>query len=217
MEPTHNAALVPTTMPWNDVGAWNALDDISRKDADGNLLSKDVYQVDCTGTIVKADGRLIGAVGLKDMIVVDTPDALLICPKDRAQDVKQLVEQLKENKREETKIHATVQKPWGSYTTLEKRDGYLLKRIEVMPGESLSLQSHKHRAEHWWVASGKAEVQCDDKTFKLKPGETTVIPKGAKHRLSNPGKKLLILIETQMGDLLDENDLTRYSDLYGRA
>jgi len=217
MESSHNAALVPTTMPWNDVGAWNALDDISRKDGDGNVLSKDVYQVDCTGTIVKADGRLIGAVGLKDMIVVDTEDALLICPKDRAQDVKQLVEQLKVHKRPETKIHATVQKPWGSYTTLEKREGYLLKRIEVLPGESLSLQSHKHRAEHWLVASGKAEVQCGDQTFTLKPGEATVIPKGAKHRLANPGKKLLILIETQLGNILDENDITRYSDLYGRA
>ena len=217
MEPSQNAAVVPTAMPWNDVGAWNALEDISRKDADGNILSKDVYQVDCTGTLVRADGRLIGAVGLRDMIVVDTPDALLICPKDRAQDVKKLVEQLKDQKRPETKLHATVQKPWGSYTTLDERQGYLLKRIEVLPGESLSLQSHKHRAEHWLVASGKAEVQCGDKTFTLKPGEAAVIPKGAKHRLANPGKELLILIETQMGDLLDENDITRYTDLYGRA
>ena len=217
MEPSQNAAVVPTTMPWNDVGAWNALEDISRKDGDGNVLSKDVYQVDCTGTIVRGDGRLIGAVGLKDMVVVDTPDALLICPKDRAQDVKQLVEQLKDHKREETKLHATVQRPWGSYTTLDEREGYLLKRIEVLPGESLSLQSHKHRAEHWLVASGTAKVQCDDDTLTLKPGEATVIPKGAKHRLTNPGKDLLILIETQMGDILDENDITRYTDLYGRA
>jgi mannose-1-phosphate guanylyltransferase/mannose-6-phosphate isomerase len=193
------------------------LDGISKIDNDGNVLSKDVYQVDCTGTLVKADGRLIGAVGLKNMIVVDTPDALLICPKDRAQDVKQLVEQLKEKERPETKLHATVQKPWGSYTTLEKREGYLLKRIEVLPGESLSLQSHKHRAEHWLVVSGKAEVECDDKKMILKAREATVIPKGAKHRLANPGKKLLILIETQFGNILDENDIKRYTDLYGRA
>ncbi|MCH7651690.1 MAG: mannose-1-phosphate guanylyltransferase/mannose-6-phosphate isomerase [Nitrospinae bacterium] len=217
MEPSQNAVVVPTTMPWKDIGAWNALDDISQADGDGNVLSKDVYQVDCTGTIVKADGRLIGAVGLKDMIVVDTEDALLICPKDRAQDVKQLVEQLKDQKRPETKLHATVQKPWGLYTTLEKREGYLLKRIEVLAGESLSLQSHRHRAEHWLVVSGKAEVQCGDQTFTLEPGQTTVIPKGAKHRLANPGKKLLILIETQFGKILDEDDITRYNDLYGRA
>jgi len=217
MEPSQNAAVVPTSMRWNDVGAWSALDDISKIDSDGNVLSKNVYQVDCTGTLVKADGRIVGAVGLKDMIVVDTPDALLICPKNRAQDVKQLVEQLKEKERPETKLHATVQKPWGNYTTLEEREGYLLKRIEVLPGESLSLQSHKHRAEHWLVVSGKAEVECNDKKMILKARESTVIPKGAKHRLANPGKKLLVLIETQLGDILDENDIKRYTDLYGRA
>ena len=217
MENSKNAAMVPTSMPWNDVGAWSALDDVSKVDTDGNVLSKNVYQVDCTGTLVKADGRIVGAIGLKDMIVVDTPDALLICPKDRAQDVKQLVEQLKEKERPETKLHATVQKPWGSYTTLDEREGYLLKRIEVLPGESLSLQSHKHRAEHWLVVSGKAEVECDDKKMTLKAREATVIPKGAKHRLANPGKKLLILIETQLGNILDENDIKRYNDLYGRA
>lgn len=217
MEPSENAAVVPTSMPWNDVGAWNALDEISKTDSEGNVLSKDVYQVDCTDTLVKADGRMIGVVGLKDMIVVDTPDALLICPKDRAQNVKQLVEQLKEQERPETKLHATVQKPWGNYTTLDEREGYLLKRIEVLPGESLSLQSHKHRSEHWLVVSGKAEVECDDQKMVLKAREATVIPKGAKHRLSNPGKKLLILIETQLGNILDENDIKRYTDLYGRA
>ena len=217
LETSQNAALVPTSMPWNDVGAWSALDDISKLDGEGNVLSKNVYQVDCTGTLVKSDGRIVGAVGLKDMVVVDTPDALLICPKDRAQDVKQLVEQLKEKECPETKLHATVQKPWGSYTTLDEREGYLLKRIEVLPGESLSLQSHKHRAEHWLVVSGKAEVECDDKKMTLKAREATVIPKGAKHRLSNPGKKLLILIETQLGNILDENDIKRYNDLYGRA
>ena len=217
METSQNAALVPTSMPWNDVGAWSALDDISKVDGEGNVLSKNVYQVDCTGTLVKADGRIVGAVGLKDMIVVDTPDALLICPKDRAQDVKLLVAQLKEKERPETKLHATVQKPWGNYTTLDEREGYLLKRIEVLPGESLSLQSHKHRAEHWLVVSGKAEVECDEKKMLLKAREATVIPKGAKHRLSNPGKKLLILIETQLGNILDENDIKRYNDLYGRA
>lgn len=217
MEPSQNAAVVTTSMPWNDVGAWSTLDDISKVDSDGNVLSKDVYQVDCTGTLVKADGRLIGAVGLKNMIVVDTPDALLICPKDRAQDVKQLVEQLKSKQRPETKLHVTVQKPWGSYTTLEKREGYLLKRIEVLPGESLSLQSHKHRAEHWLVVSGKAEVERDNKKMILKARESTIIPKGAKHRLANPGKKLLIIIETQLGIILDENDINRYTDLYGRA
>jgi mannose-1-phosphate guanylyltransferase/mannose-6-phosphate isomerase len=217
METSQNAAVVPTTMPWNDIGAWNSLDDISQADGDGNLLSKDVYQVDCTGTLVRGNGRLIAAVGLKDMIVVDTEDALLICPKDRAQDVKQLVEQLKDKKRPETKLHATVQKPWGSYTTLEKREGYLLKRIEVLPGESLSLQSHKHRTEYWLVVSGKAAVECDNQMIILKARESTVIPKGAKHRLTNPGKDLLILIETQFGKILDESDITRYNDLYGRA
>lgn len=217
MELSKNTAVVPTSMQWNDVGAWSALDDISKIDSDGNVLSKDVYQIDCTGTLVKANGRVIGTVGLKDIIVVDTLDALLICPKDRAQDVKQLVEQLKEKKRPETKLHATVQKPWGFYTTLEKREGYLLKRIEVLPRESLSLQSHKHRDEHWLVISGKAEVECDDKKIILKARESILIPKGTKHRLTNPGKKLLVIIETQLGDILDENDIKRYNDLYGRT
>ena len=217
MEKSDKVAVVTTSMQWSDVGCWNALEEISVADAEGNVLSPDVFQIDCSGSIVKSDGRMIAALGLKDLIVVDTADALLVCPKDRAQEVKQLVELIKSHDREETKVHTKVDKPWGSYTVLDQKDRYLLKRIDVLPGERLSLQSHQHRSEHWVVTAGRAEVQCDDKTFILETNQSTFIPKGARHRLSNVGDTLLILIETQVGDILDENDIKRYSDLYGRA
>lgn len=217
MEKSDKVAVVPTSMQWSDVGCWNAIEEISVSDAQGNILSPDVFQLDCSGSIIKCDGRMIAALGLKDLIVIDTPDALLVCPKDRAQEVKQLVELIKTHDREETKTHTTVDKPWGSYTVLDQKDGYLLKRIDILPGERLSLQSHQHRSEHWVVTAGRAEVQCDDKTFILEANQATFIPKGSRHRLSNVGDTLLVLIETQIGDILDENDITRYNDLYGRA
>ena len=181
------------------------------------MYSKKVISIDCSGSIVQGEDRLIAAIGLNDLIVVDSKDALLVCRKDRAQDVKKVVEEINKDNREETKIHTTVQKPWGSYTVLEKGERHLLKRIEVFPGEQLSLQSHQHRGEHWVVVSGRAEIQTGDKTITLEENESTFIPKGTKHRLGNPGDTTLTLIETQLGDRLAEDDIVRYEDKYGRT
>lgn len=217
MEKSRNVAVIPANMEWTDVGSWSGMDHIAEKDGSGNIFSGDVFSHDCSGSIIQAESRLIAVVGLEDIVVVDTPDALLVCKKDRSQDVKKVVEDLKKAGRKEAKTHATVLKPWGSYTTLEKGERHLIKRIEVSPGEKLSLQSHKHRAEHWVVVSGLAEIQIDDRTFTLRENEATFIPKGSKHRLGNPGDVALILVETQIGETLEEEDIVRYEDNYGRA
>ncbi len=217
MEKSQNAAVIPTSMEWSDVGSWSALEDIGEKDERKNVFSKNVISIDCSGSIVQGEDRLIAAIGLDDLIVVDSKDALLVCRKDRAQDVKKVVEEINKNNRQETKIHATVQKPWGSYTVLEKGERHLLKRIEVFPGEKLSLQAHQHRGEHWVVVAGLAEIQTEDKIILLEENESTFIPKGAKHRLGNPGDTTLILIETQLGERLAEDDIVRYEDKYGRT
>ena len=216
LEKSQNVTVVSTNMDWNDVGSWNALESLSTKDLQGNIFSKNVYHLDCKGTLIKADQRLIGAIGLENLIVVDTEDALLLCHKDRAQDIKKLVGQLKKAGRQEASIHKTVQKPWGSYTVLDEGKGFLLKRIEVDPGESLSLQSHAHRSEHWLVVAGTATVQLDSQSLQLKPTQSIEIPKGSKHRLSNSCNTTLVLIETQLGDILEEKDIVRYEDQYGR-
>jgi mannose-1-phosphate guanylyltransferase / mannose-6-phosphate isomerase len=154
---------------------------------------------------------------INDTVVVDTPDALLVCAKDKSQDVKKLVESLNEKGNFEGKLHATVKKPWGSYIILDSGPNFLLKRIEVFPRESLSLQSHQNRSEHWTVASGSAQVERDEETLHLKVNESITIPKNAKHRLTNPGSELLVVFEIQFGNFLDENDIMRHEDLYGRC
>ncbi len=217
MENSSKVALIPADIDWNDVGAWNALDDVSKKDSKGNIISGNVLAQDCSNSIIQAQNRLIAVLGLKDTIVVDSPDALLVCAKERSQDVKKLVESLNENGHPEGKQSATVNKPWGSYTVLESGSSYVLKRIEVLPGEALSLQSHQHRSEHWTVVSGSAEVVLNEETFQLKSNDTITIPKNAKHRLGNPGSDLLVIIEIQVGHLLDESDISRYEDRYGRC
>jgi len=217
MEKSSNVALVPADIGWNDVGAWNALDDVCEKDSAGNILSGNVLAQDCNNSIVYGHDRLIAILGIKDTVVVDTQDALLVCAKDRSQDVKKLVEALNEKGHPEGKLPATVKKPWGSYTVLDSGPGFLLKRIEVLPGEALSLQSHQHRSEHWTVAAGSAKVERNDETFHLKVGDAITIPQNAKHRLANPGTELLILLEIQFGNVLDENDILRHEDRYGRC
>ena len=217
MEKSNRTAVIPANIRWNDVGAWNSLEDVKGKDTDGNVLDKNVIAVDTTASIIQSDRRLIATLGVNDLIIIDTEDALLICKKDRAQDVKTLVNTIKKSGRSEADTHPTVLKPWGSYTNLEARDNYLVKRIEVSPGEKLSLQSHVHRSEHWTVVSGTAEVQKDQEILILSPNQSVIIPKGAKHRLSNPGSETLVIIEVQIGDKLDENDITRHEDLYGRS
>ncbi|MBI5427195.1 MAG: mannose-1-phosphate guanylyltransferase/mannose-6-phosphate isomerase [Nitrospinae bacterium] len=217
MEKSQRVALVPASVRWSDVGSWSALEEVSAKDASGNVFSSNVVSLDCSGSIVQGNDRLIAAVGIKNIVVVDTPDALLVCEKNRSQDVRRLVEKMNEERRPETKVHATVLKPWGSYTVLEKRENYLLKRIEVLPGEKLSLQSHRRRSEHWLVVSGAAEVELDGRKIPLARHQSLDIPQGSKHRLCNPGDAPLTIIETQIGETLEEDDIVRYEDLYGRS
>jgi mannose-1-phosphate guanylyltransferase/mannose-6-phosphate isomerase len=217
MEKSSKVVLVPGNIGWSDVGAWNALDDVCEKDSTGNILTGNILARDCNNSIVHGQNRLVAVLGLNDTVVVDTPDALLVCAKDKSQDVKKLVESLNEKGNSEGKLHATVKKPWGSYIILDSGPNFLLKRIEVFPRESLSLQSHQNRSEHWTVASGSAQVERDEETLHLKVNESITIPKNAKHRLTNPGSELLVVFEIQFGNFLDENDIMRHEDLYGRC
>ncbi len=217
MENSSKVVLIPADIGWNDVGAWTTLDDISEKDSKGNIISGNVLAQDCNNSIIQAQNRLIAVLGLKNTIVVDSPDALLVCAKERSQDVKKLVEALNENGHPEGKQSTIVNKPWGSYTVLDSGSSYVLKRIEVLPGEALSLQSHQHRSEHWTIVSGSAEVVRNKETFQLKSNDSIAIPKNTRHRLGNPGSDLLVIIEIQFGHLLDESDISRYEDHYGRC
>jgi mannose-1-phosphate guanylyltransferase / mannose-6-phosphate isomerase len=216
MEKSSKVVLVPANIGWNDVGSWNALDDVCKKDSAGNILTGNVLAHECNNSIVHGQKKLVAILGLNDTIVVDTQDALLVCAKDKSQDVKKIVESLNEKGHSEGKAHANVKKPWGSYTVLDSGPNFLLKRIEVLPGEALSLQSHQHRSEHWTVASGSAKVDKDEETFHLKSNESITIARNAKHRLTNPGSEILIIFEIQFGSLLDESDILRHEDRYGR-
>ena len=216
MEKSSKVVFIPADIGWNDVGSWNALDEVCEKDQAGNILKGNVLVHDCNDSIVYGQDRLVATLGLTNTVVVDTQDALLVCAKDRSQDIKKLVEELNKKGCSEVKVPATVKKPWGSYTVLDSGSNFLLKRIEVLPGESLSLQSHKHRSEHWTIAKGSAKVELNEDTFHLEVNESIIIPINAKHRLGNPGSAVLIIFEIQFGNLLDENDIFRHKDLYGR-
>jgi mannose-1-phosphate guanylyltransferase/mannose-6-phosphate isomerase len=217
MERTQHAAVLPVDIGWTDVGSWAALWDIAAKDADGNALIGDVVTQDARGCYVRAAGRLIAIVGLADTVVVDTPDALLVAARDRAQDVRRIVERLKEAGRGETEQHRRVTRPWGTYEGIDLSDCHQVKHIMVKPGGRLSLQKHARRAEHWIVVQGKARVTRDDEVFELGANEATNIPLGAVHRLENLGDEPLHLIEVQCGDYLGEDDIVRLEDTYGRA
>jgi len=216
MEKSTNVAVLPAEIEWNDVGTWTSLAEISKNDSHGNVINGNVVSVENSDSIIQAENRLVAALGLKNIIVVDTPDALLVCAKERAQDIKKIVEKIKLEKRPEVRATTSETRPWGSYTILHKETNYLVKRIEVLPGESLSLQSHNHRSEHWTVVSGVAQVQIGETSQTLNANQFVEIPKGAKHRLTNPDETTLIIIEVQLGDKLDEDDITRYEDKYGR-
>ena len=216
MEKSSKVVFIPADIGWSDVGSWHALGEVCEKDKKGNILKGNVLAHDCTDSIVYGQDRLIATLGLTNTVVVDTQDALLVCAKERAQDVKKLVEELNKKGCKEVKAPSTVKKPWGSYTVLDSGSNFLLKRIEVLPGESLSLQSHKHRSEHWTVAKGSAKVELNEDTFHLEVNDSIIIPLNAKHRLGNPGLEVLIIFEIQFGNLLDENDILRHEDLYGR-
>lgn len=210
--------VVPAQMQWSDVGSWRTLTEVLPADAEGNTTSGDVVAVATRNSHLAAQRRLVAAIGVEDLVVVETADVVLVASKAHAAEVKAVVERLRAAGRSEHRDHATVYRPWGQAETFAGgRDaGYLVKRITVQPGEALSLQSHRHRAEHWVVVCGEATVQRGEETFVLAADESTYIPAGARHRLSNRGPARLDVIEVQVGPLLTENDIVRYDDRYGR-
>ncbi|KRA30251.1 mannose-1-phosphate guanyltransferase [Rhodanobacter sp. Root627] len=218
MEKTRRAAVIPVSCAWSDIGSWSALWQTSVHDAQGNAHDGDTLAIDTRNSLLRShDRHLLATVGVDDLIVVTTPDATLVAHRDAAQDVKKIVEKLKAAGRSEHSLHRVVHRPWGKYDSLEEGERFQVKRIVVKPGASLSLQKHHHRAEHWIVVSGTAEVTCDDKVFLLGENQSTYIPLGSKHRLRNPGKLPLELIEVQSGSYLGEDDIVRFDDVYGRA
>lgn len=217
MEPSRNLAVLPTGFRWDDIGSWSAVADLVPQDERGNRVHGDSVLVDCDDCFVRAEDRMVAAVGLKGVMVVDTPDALLVADASCAQQVKEVVAQLKERGHDSYRLHRTVVRPWGTYTVLEGGEGYQIKRIEVKPGAALSLQMHHHRSEHWIVVSGTAQVTCDGQEFLVMTNESTYIPAGKKHRVVNPGVLDLVMIEVQSGSYLGEDDIVRFSDMYGRA
>jgi mannose-1-phosphate guanylyltransferase/mannose-6-phosphate isomerase len=216
MERTDAAMVLPVDIGWNDVGSWSALWDVAERDADGNARHGDVIAVDSRNSYAYAR-RLVALVGVDDMIVVETDDAILVARKDKVQQVKDVVALLKQEQRSQAALHREVHRPWGSYDSVDNGARFQVKRIKVKPGAQLSLQSHTQRAEHWIVVSGTARVTRDNDVFELHANQSTYIPIGAKHRLENPGGEMLELIEVQSGDYLGEDDIVRYEDVYGRA
>ncbi|MEN1925700.1 mannose-1-phosphate guanylyltransferase/mannose-6-phosphate isomerase [Luteimonas qiangzhengi] len=216
MEKTAEARVLPVDIGWNDVGSWSALWEVSKQDADGNAHHGDVIAIDSRNSYAYSR-RLVAMVGVDDLVVVETDDAVLVAHKDRVQQVKDVVARLKAGDRSHAVLHREVHRPWGSYDSIDQDDGFQVKRIKVKPGGRLSLQSHKHRAEHWIVVRGTARVTRDNDVFELHANQSTYIPLGAKHRLENPGSEMLELIEVQSGDYLGEDDIVRYEDVYGRS
>ena len=216
MEKTARAVMVPLTAGWSDVGSWTALHEVSQKDEQGNSLHGDAIAYDCRDSYISAGSRLVTAVGLENVVVVEDKDSVLVAHKDHTQDVKALVEELKRRDRAETRLHRQVFRPWGSYDSIDSEDGFQVKRLIVKPGAELSLQKHAHRAEHWVVVKGTARITRDDEVFDLAVNESTYIPIGTVHRIANPGKEPVHIIEVQCGDYLGEDDIVRIQDNYGR-
>lgn len=217
MEHSTKVAMVPCRIGWSDIGSWGALSGLLPSDASGNQISGEVVMHDTTNCYLRSEGRLISTVGVSNLIVVDTPDALLVADRSRVQDVKQIVAQLKAIDHDAYKLHRTVHRPWGIYTVLEEGPRFKIKRIEVKPGGTLSLQMHHHRSEHWIVVSGMAKVINGTDEFFVNTNESTYIPAGHQHRLENPGVLTLVMIEVQSGEYLGEDDIVRFQDHYGRA
>jgi mannose-1-phosphate guanylyltransferase/mannose-6-phosphate isomerase len=208
--------VLPLSAGWSDVGAWDALWQVLPKDGRGNVSQGDVLLHDCGNTLALSEGRLIACVGVNDLVVVETADAILVSHKDKTQDVKKIVDALKAKGRSESSVHRKVYRPWGSYDGVDAGERFQVKRIVVKPGGTLSLQMHHHRAEHWIVVSGTARVTCGDRVFLLSENESTFIPLGTTHRLENPGRVPLEMIEVQSGSYLGEDDIVRFEDVYGR-
>ena len=216
MEKTSEAVMVPLDAGWSDVGSWAALHEASDADSHGNVTHGDVISEDSEGCYLYSESRLVSVVGLKDHVVVETKDAVLVAPRDRVQDVKKLVHRLKEQGRYEHSLHREVFRPWGSYDSIENGPRFQVKRLKVKPGASLSLQLHHHRAEHWIVVSGTARITRGEEVFLLEENQSTYIPIGVKHRIENPGKIPLHIIEVQSGSYFGEDDIVRLEDRYGR-
>jgi mannose-1-phosphate guanylyltransferase / mannose-6-phosphate isomerase len=218
MEKTDNAAVVPVSMGWSDVGSWAALWEIGNKDSNGNAIIGDVIAVDSRNNLMRVEGGpAIATIGVEDLIIVSTPDAVMVAPRNRAQDVKKIVDTLKAAGRDEGHAPAVVHRPWGTYQTTDIGSRFQTKRIVVYPGAQLSLQMHHHRSEHWIVVSGTAKVTNGEQIILLQENESTYIPAGTNHRLENPGKVALHLIEVQCGSYLGEDDIVRFEDSYGRV
>lgn len=208
--------VIPLSAGWSDVGAWDALWKVLPKDGDGNVVQGDVFLQGCRNSLVMSGSRLVACIGVDDLIVVETPDALLISHKDKTQEVKQVVDRLKSGGRSEGQLHRKVFRPWGSYDGVDAGERFLVKRIVVNPGACLSLQLHYHRAEHWIVVRGTAKVICEDSSYLVSENQSTFISLGKKHRLENPGRVPLEMIEVQSGSYLGEDDIVRFEDVYGR-
>ena len=217
MERSAQVAVVPCSIGWSDIGSWGALGDLIMPDANGNRIKGEAVLHDVSNCFIQSNQRMIGAVGVDNLVIVDTPDALLVADRDRAQDVKVLYKELKAQGHDTYKHHLTVHRPWGTYTVLEEDPQYKIKRIEVKPGASLSLQMHHHRSEHWIVVSGMARVVNGDRELFVRTNESTYIPAGHQHRLENPGLLDLVMIEVQSGQYLGEDDIVRFEDVYGRV
>ncbi len=217
MEKTSSAAVVPMDAGWSDIGSWSALWEVSTKDESSNAVSGDVIQQDSSGCLVRADHRLVATVGVEDLVVVETKDAVLVAHKDRVQDVKKVVSQIEADGRHEHLNHREVYRPWGVYDSIDNGHRYQVKRITVKPGAKLSVQMHHHRAEHWIVVSGTAKVTNGENTYLVTENQSTYIPVGQVHALENPGVVDLELIEVQSGSYLGEDDIVRFEDKYGRA
>ncbi len=217
LEHTDAAAVVPAAFRWSDIGSWNALWDSSEKDAQGNVAEGDVHLDDVSNSYVHSTRRMVVGIGLRDVVIVETPDALLVADRREAQSVREAVERLKSRGRQECSVHRVVRRPWGHYEDVDAGDRFRVKRITVHPGASLSLQLHHHRAEHWVVVRGTARVTRGEEVLLLTENESTYIPVGTRHRLENPGKIPLEIIETQTGAYLAEDDIVRIEDAYHRA
>jgi mannose-1-phosphate guanylyltransferase/mannose-6-phosphate isomerase len=217
IEHTEHAVVVPFSAGWSDIGAWSSLWQVCPRDSDGNMVRGDVIAEDTKNSLLLAQGRCLATVGVSDLIVVETADAVLVAHRDKAQDVKVIVDRLKASGREEHKVHSRVYRPWGSYESIDNGSRFQVKRLSVKPGATLSLQMHHHRAEHWVVVKGTARVTRGGETFSLHENESTYIPIGETHRLENPGNIPLEVIEIQSGSYLGEDDIVRFEDVYDRV
>lgn len=217
MEQAANVAVIPAGYDWNDIGSWDALAALTAADERGNRIVGEAVTIDSDDCFIQSDSRVVASVGVKNLLIVDTPDALLVADRSRAQDVKAVVQQLKLVSHDSVRHHRIVHRPWGTYTVLEEGERFKLKRIVVKPGASLSLQMHHHRSEHWVVVSGTARVSNNGETFLVRTNESTYISAGHKHRLENPGQADLVIIEVQSGDYVGEDDIVRFDDVYGRV